>query len=244
MFHFLHSTSALTLTDTNWHFLSTNSWFLLSLVSYDGSVHVNYRLHISLWKQQQQRQQNNNNNVYTNSKPLCNVNWKVIGFLSKGEFMIVGVGVPPHKIIGLPFHMMTSSNGNIFRVTGHLCRELTSHRWIPCAKASDAKLCVFFDLRLNNRLSKQSWGWWFETPSQSLRRHCNVTTHESNFYAMDESNFLLAHGSLIRMPRKTNCYLLTHRGRDKMATIFQTTFSNGFSSMKMFELRLKFDWMV
>ena len=23
---------------------------------------------------------------------------------------------------------------------------------------------VFFDLRLNERLSKQWWGWWFETP--------------------------------------------------------------------------------
>ena len=32
---------------------------------------------------------------------------------------------------------------------------------------------VFFDLRLNNRLSKQSWGWWFETPWRSLWRHCN-----------------------------------------------------------------------
>ena len=26
---------------------------------------------------------------------------------------------------------------------------------------------VFFDLRLNKLLSKQSWGWWFETPSRS-----------------------------------------------------------------------------
>ena len=26
---------------------------------------------------------------------------------------------------------MTSSNGNIFRVTGHLCGELTGHQWIP-----------------------------------------------------------------------------------------------------------------
>ena len=26
---------------------------------------------------------------------------------------------------------------------------------------------------LNKRLSKQSWGWWFETPSCSLWRHCN-----------------------------------------------------------------------
>ena len=33
---------------------------------------------------------------------------------------------------------------------------------------------VFFDLRLNIRLSKQ-WGcWWFETPSRPLWRHCNV----------------------------------------------------------------------
>ena len=34
----------------------------------------------------------------------------------------------------------------------------------------------FFDLRLNKRLSKQSWGWWFETPSRPLWRHCNVGT--------------------------------------------------------------------
>ena len=27
---------------------------------------------------------------------------------------------------------------------------------------------------LNKRLSKQSWGWWFQTPSCSLWRHCNV----------------------------------------------------------------------
>ena len=32
---------------------------------------------------------------------------------------------------------------------------------------------VFFDLRLNKRLSKQSWDWWFETPSCSLWRRCN-----------------------------------------------------------------------
>ena len=32
---------------------------------------------------------------------------------------------------------------------------------------------VFFDLQLNKRLSKQSWGWWFEKPSRSLWRNCN-----------------------------------------------------------------------
>ena len=33
---------------------------------------------------------------------------------------------------------------------------------------------VFFDMRLNNRPSKQSWSWWFETQSRPLWRHCNV----------------------------------------------------------------------
>ena len=33
---------------------------------------------------------------------------------------------------------------------------------------------VFFDLRPNKRLSKQWRGWWFETPSHPLWRHCNA----------------------------------------------------------------------
>ena len=32
---------------------------------------------------------------------------------------------------------------------------------------------VYFDLHPNERLSKQSWGWWYETLSWSLWRHCN-----------------------------------------------------------------------
>ena len=72
-------------------------------------------------------------------------------------------------------HIMTSSNGNIFRVTVPWCGEFTGQRWIPHTKASDAELWCFLDLRLNKRLGKQSWGWWFETPSRSLWRHCNGT---------------------------------------------------------------------
>ena len=33
---------------------------------------------------------------------------------------------------------------------------------------------VFFDVRLNKRLSKQSRGWWFEALSCPLWRHCNA----------------------------------------------------------------------
>ena len=60
-----------------------------------------------------------------------------------------------------------------FRVTGHLCGEFTRHRWIPCTKASIGRGALMFSLicALNWRLSKQWWGWWFETPS----RHYNVT---------------------------------------------------------------------
>ena len=79
-----------------------------------------------------------------------------------------------HVWTHLSIYMMTLSNGNIFRVTGHLCVEFTGDRWIPHTKASDAWLWCFFDLRLNKRVSKQSWGWWFETPSRKLWRHCNV----------------------------------------------------------------------
>ena len=40
--------------------------------------------------------------------------------------------------------MMTSSNGNIFRVTGHLRGEFTGDRWSPHTKACDAELWWFF----------------------------------------------------------------------------------------------------
>ena len=41
---------------------------------------------------------------------------------------------------------------------------------VPATQSFD----VFFDLRLINRLSKQWWGWWFETPLLTLWRHCNL----------------------------------------------------------------------
>ena len=46
-------------------------------------------------------------------------------------------------ILKMMFYMMTSSNGNISRVTGHLCGEFTGPRWIPRTKASDAELWCF-----------------------------------------------------------------------------------------------------
>ena len=69
--------------------------------------------------------------------------------------------------------MMTSSNGNIFRVTGHLYGEFTGPGEFPSQRPVTQSFDVFFDLRLNKWLSKQPWGWWFETLSWSLWHHCN-----------------------------------------------------------------------
>ena len=44
---------------------------------------------------------------------------------------------------------------------------------LPAQRQVTRSFDVFFDLRLNKGLSKQSWGWWFETPSHQLWRHCN-----------------------------------------------------------------------
>ena len=47
--------------------------------------------------------------------------------------------------------------------------EFTAQR--PVTRSFD----VFFDLCLNKRLTKQSWGWWFETLSRPSWHHCNET---------------------------------------------------------------------
>ena len=43
----------------------------------------------------------------------------------------------------------------------------------PAQRPMTWSFAVLFDLRLNKRLCKQSWGWWFETPSPRLWGHCN-----------------------------------------------------------------------
>ena len=60
------------------------------------------------------------------------------------------------------------------------------HRWpvnSPHKRPVTRSFDAFFDLRLNKRLSKQSWGWWFETPSCPLWRHSNVDKQTTTIYA-------------------------------------------------------------
>ena len=67
--------------------------------------------------------------------------------------------------------LMTSSNGNIFLVTGPCEGNSHKHRWFtltnwPVTQSFD----VFLDLRLNKQLCKHSRCRWFETPSCLLWR--------------------------------------------------------------------------
>ena len=87
---------------------------------------------------------------------------------------------------------MTSSNENIFPVTGHFRGEFTGDRWIPRTKAPVTQsFDIFSDLRLIKGLSKQSWGWWFETPSRPLWRHCNALDIMAAILADDIFNWIL-----------------------------------------------------
>ena len=49
----------------------------------------------------------------------------------------------------------------------------------PAQRSVTRSFDVFYDLRLDKRFRKQSWGWWFETPSRLLWRHCNVIAHNT-----------------------------------------------------------------
>ena len=60
---------------------------------------------------------------------------------------------------------MTSSNGNIFRVTGLLWREFTDHRWIVLTKASDAEPWCFVSS------APEKNDWVNNRKAGDLRRH-------------------------------------------------------------------------
>ena len=67
----------------------------------------------------------------------------------------------------------------LFRVTGPLCGEYTGHRWIPLTRPVTRNFDIFFDLRPNKRLSKQSWGWWFSpTKTHFIREICPISPNE------------------------------------------------------------------
>ena len=86
--------------------------------------------------------------------------------------------------------IMMSSNGNIFRLLV-ICAhnsfgEFTGDRWRGASMFS--LICAWINM------SKQPWGWWFETLPRSLSRHCNV---RSSLHYCIQHGVILVH----RLPR-------------------------------------------
>ena len=100
-----------------------------------------------------------------------------VSALSSGLVKVICVSKWPQesKIILLEFvpwwrHQMETFSTLLALCVGNspVSGEFPAQR--PVTRSFD----VFFHLCLNKRLSKQSWCWWFETPSRSLWHHCNV----------------------------------------------------------------------
>ena len=109
---------------------------------------------------------------------------------------------------------MTSSNGNIFRVTGLCAGNSPVPGEFPAQRQVTRSFDVFFHLRLNKRLSKQSWGWWFETPSCPLSRHRNNEAHFPTSWAAENIphsviNIVVDSFTAIHTDNSTVCKLST-----------------------------------
>ena len=102
--------------------------------------------------------------------------WHLTALLDRPESLISYckiISANEQVKLTLPY-IMASSNGNIFRVTGPLCGEFTGHGWIPCTQGQWRRALMLSLICAGKRLSKHSWGWWFETPLRSSWRHCNA----------------------------------------------------------------------
>ena len=61
----------------------------------------------------------------------------------------------------------------------------------PAQRPVTRSFGVFFDLHLIKRLSKHSWGWWFETISRPLLRYCNVYHKSMRAVCIEVNHFII-----------------------------------------------------
>ena len=77
-------------------------------------------------------------------------------------------------LIGLVFFTLWRHQMETFSALLAICAgNSTVPGEFPAQRPVTRSFDVFFHLRPNKQLSKQWWGWWFETPSWSLWRHRN-----------------------------------------------------------------------
>ena len=102
--------------------------------------------------------------------------WRLFGAKPLSEPMLIFQQQGPMLLYSMKFcqnvsifiqkmYMMTSSNGNIFCVVGHLCGESTGYQWISLTQARDAELSCF-----HQSAPKQTVKQTLGTPSHTLWR--------------------------------------------------------------------------
>ena len=72
-----------------------------------------------------------------------------------------------------------------------------------------------------------------------ISSNCNSTVFSTAYSSEQQRNHQSSTYSCGKHP-----HIMTHWGQDTTAAIFQTTFSNAFSLMKMSEFRLKLQWSL
>ena len=147
----------------------SNIWFgyLLSV-----KVELTFLIHLSLDKMTAI--------IWTNIYPI---HWRI--YAAKGEDELKCVGFVYHCHAGCFTGVLSTANARLFQSWWRHQMETFSALLAICAGNSPVlgefptqrpvtrSFDVFFDLRLNKRLSKQWWGWWCETLSRPIWRHSN-----------------------------------------------------------------------
>ena len=112
-------------------------------------------------------------NIYMYNKQVVShdKNWALIRLMTKWFWQTIldQWGLVMHICITWWRHKMETFSALLAICAGNspVTGEFPAQR--PVTRSFD----VFFDLRPTIRLSKQSWGWRFQTPSHPLWRHCN-----------------------------------------------------------------------
>ena len=126
--------------------------------------------------------------------------------------------------------------------------QITPHS-LPCMWLMECLLWIFME----NTTETERWSGRLPWSSlEKLKASFNVPSNNQGSHPDNLSVLVtwlldvMTYFCIIK-PQWVNQFChhcLTHWGRDEMDNISQTTFSNVFSSMKMFEFRLKFHWSL
>ena len=99
---------------------------------------------------------------------LSSERWSNEGFANVGSRLVPLPACRPHFVWPWLRHQIETFSALLALSAGN--SPVTGE--FPTQRPVTRSFNVFFDLRH----SKQSWGWWFETPLCSLLRHCNDET--------------------------------------------------------------------